>query len=203
MDPALEALADQHAETASLVHGLTADDAQAATRCTGWSVTDVLLHLAQSDELAIASLKGGLGDTANDGASGWVQGRSVDESVADMVTQERGAPFAEVIERWTLSASGLRRAARHHGSLGSGAVGRRAAFGPNPCDDAACRDVDTHRRHRGRARRRSGAHRSAQTDRPVGLADTALCVLLDRPNDERPSRASPHRSDRRTLGVHA
>jgi uncharacterized protein (TIGR03084 family) len=108
MDPALEALADQHSETASLVHGLTDDDAKSATRCTGWSVADVLLHLAQSDELAIASLMGALGDASIDGGGGWSQGRSVDESVAAMVTRDRGAPFVDVLERWTSGASRLR-----------------------------------------------------------------------------------------------
>ncbi len=108
MDPALEALADQHAETADLIHGLTDDDADSATRCPGWSVTDVLLHLAQSDELAIASLMGALGDAAIDGASGWVQGQSVDETVSAMVNRDRGAPFADVVQRWTVNASRLR-----------------------------------------------------------------------------------------------
>jgi uncharacterized protein (TIGR03084 family) len=110
MDPVLEALADQHSETASLLDGLTDDDAESATRCTGWSVTDVLLHLSQSDELAIASVMGALGDIAIDGSNGWDQGQSVDESVAAMVTRDRGAPFAEVLDRWTLNATGLREA---------------------------------------------------------------------------------------------
>jgi len=108
MDPILEALADQHSETASLVHGLTVDDANSATRCTGWSVTDVLLHLSQSDELAVASLLGALGDATIGSATGWDQGRSVDEQVATMVTGDRGAPFADVLDRWTGNASRLR-----------------------------------------------------------------------------------------------
>jgi uncharacterized protein (TIGR03084 family) len=110
MDPALRALADQHSETASLVRGLTVEDAARATRCTGWSVSDVLLHLAQSDELAIASLMGGVGGATGDSANSWIEGRSVDESVADMVTRERGATFADVLERWSSSATGLESA---------------------------------------------------------------------------------------------
>jgi uncharacterized protein (TIGR03084 family) len=110
MDPVLEALADQQSETALLVHGLTEHDAESATRCTGWSVSDVLLHLAQSDELAIASLMGALGDSTVDGANGWSQGQSVDESVEAMVTRDRGAPFVDVLHRWTSNASGLREA---------------------------------------------------------------------------------------------
>jgi uncharacterized protein (TIGR03084 family) len=108
MDPALEALGGQHSETASLVNGLIDEDAESATRCTGWSVTDVLLHLAQTDELAIASLMGALGDAAIDNGTSWNRERSVDESVAAMVTRERGAPFVDVLERWTSNASRLR-----------------------------------------------------------------------------------------------
>ncbi len=108
MDPVVRALAEQHAETASLVHGLADDDADRATRCTGWSVTDVLLHLAQSDEFAIASLTGTFGGAVTDGADDRGDGVSVDDLMAGLVARERGAPFGDVLERWSTSTSRLR-----------------------------------------------------------------------------------------------
>ena len=107
MDPVVKALADQQAETGSLVDGLTKAESETATRCIGWSVTDVLLHLAQSDEMAIASLTGRFGDTPVDNANGWGGGTSVDDSVNGMVERERGAPYGDVLERWTVTAARL------------------------------------------------------------------------------------------------
>jgi uncharacterized protein (TIGR03083 family) len=54
----LSALGEQHSELAALLDPL--DDAfwQRPTRCEGWSVADVTLHLAQTDELTLASAPG-------------------------------------------------------------------------------------------------------------------------------------------------
>lgn len=60
----MEALADQQAELAGLVDGLDAGGLQRPTRCPGWTVTDVLLHLAQTDEVAAASVRGGFAEVA-------------------------------------------------------------------------------------------------------------------------------------------
>lgn len=51
-------LAAQHDELDTLLSGL--DDAgwTRPTRCPGWTVADVVLHLAQTDELAVASAEG-------------------------------------------------------------------------------------------------------------------------------------------------
>jgi uncharacterized protein (TIGR03084 family) len=107
VDPVVKALTDQQAETAIVLDGVTIAEADRATRCIGWSVADVLLHLAQSDEMAIASLTNGFGAAAVDNTSGWGGGTSVDESVAVMVDRERGAPFEDVSNRWRLAAAGL------------------------------------------------------------------------------------------------
>ena len=55
MDDILIALASQHAELAELIDGCTDDDWRLPTRCEGWDVAAVLLHLAQTDEFATAS----------------------------------------------------------------------------------------------------------------------------------------------------
>ena len=107
MDAVVKALAEQQAETASLVCGLTGSESETPTRCIGWSVADVLLHLAQSDEMAVASLTGQFGDAPADSTKGWGGGTSVDDSVNRMVQRERGTPFEEVLERWTVIATRL------------------------------------------------------------------------------------------------
>jgi len=107
VDPVVRALADQQAETSALLDRVTATEADGATRCVGWTVYDVLLHMAQSDESAIASLTVGFGAAALDSTGGWGGGSTVDESVAMMVERERGAPFAEVVSRWRAAASEL------------------------------------------------------------------------------------------------
>ncbi len=107
MDPVVRALTDQQAETAILLDGVTIAEADIATRCIGWSVADVLLHLAQSDEMAITSLTDGFGAAAVDNTSGWGGGTSVDESVAAMVERERGAPIEDVLNRWRSAAARL------------------------------------------------------------------------------------------------
>lgn len=108
-EPILLALAAQHAELAALLAPL--DDARwhAATPCPGWDVADVVLHLAQTDEAAIASAEGRLGTLAN--------GTLLDDSVADvdelaerMVVEARAMTPAQVLDRWTTATDALRAA---------------------------------------------------------------------------------------------
>lgn len=85
------------------------DDAELLrpTRCAGWTAADVLLHLAQTNEAAVASVEGrlpefGLGSdavspTGNDG--------DVDDLAAAMVAAERDQPPGRLRERWEHSAT--------------------------------------------------------------------------------------------------
>ena len=59
----------------------------------GWSVTDVVLHLAQSDEGVVASVGGG------DPREGVAGAGTVDDWAAQMVDAQRGEP-AQVFIRW-------------------------------------------------------------------------------------------------------
>ena len=54
----MQALIQEIAQTASLLDGLSESEWNTFTRCDGWRISDVVLHLAQSDEMAIASLNG-------------------------------------------------------------------------------------------------------------------------------------------------
>ncbi len=92
-------LARQHDDIDAMLRDRPADDFARASACPGWDVADVVLHLAQSDELAIASIEGRLG-----GAFG---GGTVDDWAAGAVAHERGDAHA-IFERWQHTAGRLR-----------------------------------------------------------------------------------------------
>ena len=110
MQAILTALGEQHAELAALLDGL--DDAEwgRATRCEGWSVADVVLHLAQTDELATASAEDRFAEGLDVLAGGLTPERTVDGGAAAMVTRERGLPAAALLERWRAGAAALHHA---------------------------------------------------------------------------------------------
>ena len=93
------ALAAQQAELTSLLQ----DDAwDRPSRCEGWSVADVVLHRAQTNEMAQASIDGTFGE--------WVQrfptdSRDVDDGADRLVARERGLPIAELRQRWVDGAT--------------------------------------------------------------------------------------------------
>jgi uncharacterized protein (TIGR03084 family) len=106
MDEIVADLAAEHRELARMLDGLTDDDWQRATPCEGWNVADVVVHLAQSDELALASVHGRFPDAdARRGGAG--NRATVDEQVAWLVDLERGVPASDLYERWTTTASAL------------------------------------------------------------------------------------------------
>jgi uncharacterized protein (TIGR03084 family) len=113
MDVIVTALAEQHAELAGLLNGL--EELQLALptpSCAGWTITDVVLHLAQTDELAIASARGSFGPELTGlfrSEGGGAGSRSnVDDAAGDMVAAERGASGATVRQRWQKDADELR-----------------------------------------------------------------------------------------------
>jgi uncharacterized protein (TIGR03084 family) len=109
VDPVVSDLAAEHADLAHLLDRLSDDQWQATTPCDGWNVADVVVHLAQSDELAIASATGELSPTgaASQGFSN--RSRSVDDVVDEMVKRERGLPAADLKRRWITSSGRLVR----------------------------------------------------------------------------------------------
>jgi uncharacterized protein (TIGR03084 family) len=104
----MEALHDQNQELLSLVTGLAEDQFALPSACEGWSVSDVLLHLAQTNEMAAASASG----QSAGAASGWANSDSrvvtdVEDNVAGAVERERGAGGNEILARWVKSASDM------------------------------------------------------------------------------------------------
>ena len=74
---------------------LTQAQWQAESGAGGWSVADVVLHLAQSEESVVATTSGGDLRTG----LGAARGGTVDERVAALVSAERAAPDV-VFARW-------------------------------------------------------------------------------------------------------
>ena len=99
-----DALAAQHAELDGILGSL--DDEQwsiPAPRCPGWTVADVVLHLAQSDEMGIASATGEFENLA-----ALFTGSNVDEGAAGAVESQRGVSPSELLARWRAASSGVR-----------------------------------------------------------------------------------------------
>ncbi|MCU1391263.1 MAG: wyosine base formation [Ilumatobacteraceae bacterium] len=111
MDDLVAALDQQHAELATLVDGCDDADWQQPTRCEGWDVASVLLHLAQTDELGLQSATGALDHHVN-GVLGSrdEQTVTVDDAAADRVANERAAGGDAIRERWHRSSVALREA---------------------------------------------------------------------------------------------
>jgi uncharacterized protein (TIGR03084 family) len=107
VDPVVIALAEQQVESKSLLGELADGDWEVVTRCDGWNIADVVLHLAQSDEMAVASLRGTLPSGDHAGDAGWGGGPSVDQTVALMVEQERRAAPTDLLARWSSTAAEL------------------------------------------------------------------------------------------------
>jgi uncharacterized protein (TIGR03084 family) len=98
------ALTEQHRELDDALATLGCTDWCRPSRCPGWSIADVVLHLAQTDELAAASGQGRLDAVAPE----WVGGGSVDEGAAAAVERDRGASGAAIHERWRAAAHAVR-----------------------------------------------------------------------------------------------
>jgi uncharacterized protein (TIGR03084 family) len=110
VETVVAALAAQQHELSGLLSGL--DDAgwRRPSRCEGWSVADVVLHLAQTNEMAIGSAQGRFAEAIMELTEGLGMAESVDDGAALMVEHDRGHPPAAVRERWETSAAGLRQA---------------------------------------------------------------------------------------------
>ena len=108
MEAILTALEEQHSELAALLDRLGDADWQRATRCEGWTVADVVLHLAQTDELALASLQGRFAEGLDVLAGGVDPQQNVDDGAAALVARERGLPHDALRERWSTGAAALR-----------------------------------------------------------------------------------------------
>jgi uncharacterized protein (TIGR03084 family) len=109
VDDLLTALAAQHAELAGLIDGCSDNDWERPTRCEGWDVASVLVHLAQTDEFAAASARGEL-DGLRDGFFGGREQQtvSVDDAAAAQVDADRAAGGDAIRQRWYDASRSMR-----------------------------------------------------------------------------------------------
>jgi uncharacterized protein (TIGR03084 family) len=89
----------------NLLTGLSDADWDRPSRCDGWSVADVVLHLAQTNEMAIASARGRFADVMSG-----MRAESIDAGADLMVARDRGEPVATTRARWDASVDNLRAA---------------------------------------------------------------------------------------------
>lgn len=78
----------------AMIGPLSADDLQQPSAASGWSIADVVLHLAQTEEAVVAAITG---DPVRPPAA--VEGATTDEVVESWVRAERGDPI-QTRERW-------------------------------------------------------------------------------------------------------
>src|SRR4051812_8298781 len=107
MDEIVAALAAQQAELLGLLAGLDQPGWARPSRCEGWSVADVVLHVAQTNEMAIGSATGRFMEATAELTQGIGPAADVDEGAARMVEHERGAPGATIRDRYAAGAQRL------------------------------------------------------------------------------------------------
>ena len=103
VDAIVGALRKQHAELDALLSGLRVEDWQRpAPDCAGWTAADVVLHLAQTDELVLASSEDRFLERAREmmGDTGGETLGDVDDFAGLIVSRERGANPEELHRRW-------------------------------------------------------------------------------------------------------
>ena len=100
MNEILAALSEQQAELDGLISPV--DDAawDRPSRCDGWTNSDVMLHLAQTNEMALASLQHRMRDYLDEMLRGLPPSANVDDAAGAMVDKERGASPSEIYARW-------------------------------------------------------------------------------------------------------
>ena len=104
----LTALAEQVAELDGLVRDLDEAGLALPSRCPGWSISDVLLHVAQTNEMTVASAEGRFTEEAAAFGNrvGSLPPRADSDDLAGLaVAAGRGRSGKEVYDRWRASST--------------------------------------------------------------------------------------------------
>lgn len=97
MSQVIDDLDAEHDAIDALVHGLDSDALAQPSAAAGWSIADVLLHLAQTEEMVVATIAGKpVGDPLP------AEGLTTDEVVDNWVNLQRGEP-AKMLARWQVA----------------------------------------------------------------------------------------------------
>jgi uncharacterized protein (TIGR03084 family) len=95
VDEIVAALREQQDELSALLDSIDEDDWARPSACEGWSVADVVLHLVQTNEMAIASASGTLPAVTSIPDPG-----SIDVGADAAVARERGVAPSVLLARW-------------------------------------------------------------------------------------------------------
>jgi uncharacterized protein (TIGR03084 family) len=98
-----EALEQEYEAIESLLGSLDDDHWRSPSLCEGWTVADVVLHLAQTEEGLVASLGAGqVGESFRD--AGARRGlATVDDVAGELIAAEATVPWPERFERWKIA----------------------------------------------------------------------------------------------------
>jgi uncharacterized protein (TIGR03084 family) len=107
MQDILAALSEQQAELDGLINPIDEGAWGKPSRCDGWTVSDVVLHLAQTNEMALASLEHRMDAYLDDMLRGLPASANVDAGAGAMVDTERGAAPVDVYGRWRQGVDAL------------------------------------------------------------------------------------------------
>lgn len=107
-----DALDRQHSDLSQILRSLEPSQWSAQTRCDGWDVADVVLHLAQTDEFVIAGCTGTVTADLPSFAPEAPGVDNVDDAAELAVRAERGSPTGELLARWRSAADESRRLLR-------------------------------------------------------------------------------------------
>lgn len=91
----LAALAAEEKQIEALLVDLSETDWGHRSGCEGWTISDVVLHLAQTEEAVVASVTGGTFEAPRS-----VTGGNVDEIMAAWVATQRGIGHQDIFARW-------------------------------------------------------------------------------------------------------
>ncbi|MBO2449438.1 maleylpyruvate isomerase family mycothiol-dependent enzyme [Actinomadura barringtoniae] len=116
----LDDLAAEYAALDSVLSGLTPDLWARPSLADGWSVADVILHLAQSEELVLASVSSQAQHNFRDGDN------DLDDVMDRAVASERGASGADILARWRKASSEV------HATLSACPPGEKIAWATVP-----------------------------------------------------------------------
>ncbi|WP_119729942.1 maleylpyruvate isomerase family mycothiol-dependent enzyme [Thermomonospora amylolytica] len=92
-------LAAEHASLETVLAALSPQMWETGSGAAGWTISDVVLHLAQTNELVVASVAGERSPFSRP------EGVPLDELMDRMVAADRGAPPDQVFQRWRESAA--------------------------------------------------------------------------------------------------
>lgn len=97
MSVVIDDLEAEHDAVEALIAGLDRDTLLSPSAADGWSISDVVLHLAQTEEGVVSAITG---DPVREPFP--VEGTTTDEIVDNWVKAERGDP-EETVERWRVA----------------------------------------------------------------------------------------------------